>query len=104
MLIMIFNISAAGQHPEDLTDRELLIQLIEKFNHLEKAVLRIEANSDITRNKIIAIDREIYKDSVEFSNLSEAYAGAVNRWNALLALFTTFVLGIFLYMWKKTYK
>ena len=102
--MMIFNISGSGQHPEDLTDREILIQLIEKFNNLEQAVLRIEANSDITRNKIIAIDREIYKDSEKFGNLSEAYKGSVKRWNTLLALFTTFVLGIFVYMWKKTYK
>ena len=104
LLIMNINIIVGGQHLDDLTDREILIQLIGKFEHLEKAVLRIEFNSDITRNKIISIDREIYKNSAKISNLSEQYRAVILRWNALLTLFTVFISGIFIFMWKKIYE
>ena len=102
-LVMIINTSGAGQHLTDLTDREILMKLIEKFDNLEKAVLRIEANSDITRNKVIAIDREMYRNSIEVSSLSEDYDRAVARWNALLGLFVVFILGIFAFMWRRSY-
>lgn len=104
MLLMIFNISGFGQHPEDLTDREMLIQLIERFNQIEEAIKRIENNSNAIIGEIISFDKEIYKNSIEIGNLLEAYRGTVSRWNALLALFATFILGIFVWMWKKTYK
>lgn len=103
LLMIIININATGQHPEDLTDREILIQLIEKFSYLEKAVMRIEFNSDITRNKVISINREIDKNSIGIINLSEGHKETIVRWNILLGLFATFILGIFTRMWWKSY-
>lgn len=100
LLIATFNISATCQ---DLTNREILIQLIEKFNHLEEAIERIETNSDIVRTEIISYDKRIYKNSMETDNLSEAYKEVILRWNTLLGLFATFILGIFVWMWKKSY-
>lgn len=101
---MSISICGAGQHLEDLTDREILIQLIEKFYHLEEAIKRIETNSDIVRNEIISFDRRIYKNFIEINNLSEMNKATILRWNTLLGLFVTFILGIFVWMWKKTYK
>lgn len=103
LLVTAISTDAIGQHLDDLTDREILIQLIEKFEHLEKAVLRIEFSSDITRNKITSIDREIYKNSIEINSLFERYKAAVVRWNTLLGLFATFILGIFVWMWRRAY-
>ena len=101
---MSISVCEAGQHLEDLTDREILIQLIEKFYHLEGAIKRIETNSDIVRNEIISFDRRIYKNFIEINNLSEMNKATILRWNTLLGLFVTFILGIFVWMWKKTYK
>ncbi len=69
---------------QDFTDREMLIQLIEKFGHFEKALEEIKINSDIVRREIISIDKRIYKNSIEISNLSERYDATIVRWNALL--------------------
>jgi hypothetical protein len=100
---MLSNLSVAGQVVEDLTDREILIQLIEKFCHFKVAIKEIEINSDIVRREIISVDKRIYRNSIEINNLSEAYRGTIVRWNALLGLFATFILGIFVFMWRRSY-
>lgn len=104
LFVISIGVNVNGQVAEGLTDREILIQLIEKFGYFEQAVLRIEFNSDITRNKIISIDRKIDKNSIGISNLSETHKATILRWNTLLALFVTFILGIFIWMWKRSYK
>lgn len=102
-LLLVMNINVSGQVVEDLTDRELLIQLVEKFYHLENSIKRIEVNSDIVRKEIISFDRRIYKNSMYIESLSKEHEGAISRWNILLGLFATFILGIFLYIWRKSY-
>lgn len=104
LFVISIGVNVNGQVAEGLTDREILIQLIEKFGYFEQAVLRIEFNSDITRNKIISIDRKIDKNSIGISNLSETHKATILRWNTLLGLFVTFILGIFIWMWKRSYK
>ena len=104
LLITSISVTVSGQVIEDLTDRELLIQLIEKFSNLEEAIKRIETNSDIVRKEIISFDKRIYKNSMDIDNLSKGHEDTISRWNILLGLFATFILGIFVYMWRKSYK
>lgn len=103
LLIVSVSISATGQIAEDLTDREILIQLIEKFSYLEKAIERIEVNSNAIVGEVISFDKRIYKNSIEIDNLSEGHKETISRWNILLGLFATFILGIFVFMWRRSY-
>jgi hypothetical protein len=103
LLVMSISTCAAGQ-VEDLTDRELLIQLIEKFNHFRDAIERIEINSSAITGEIISFDKRIDKNSIEIDNLSEGHKATISRWNILLGFFVTFILGIFIWMWKRSYK
>ena len=103
LLVMSISTCAAGQ-VEDLTDREILIQLIEKFNHFRDAIERIEINSSAITGEIISFNKRIDKNSIEIDNLSEGHKETISRWNILLGLFATFILGIFIWMWKRSYK
>lgn len=103
LLVMSISTCAAGQ-VEDLTDREILIQLIEKFNHFRDAIERIEINSSAITGEIISFDKRIDKNSIEIDNLSEGHKETISRWNILLGFFVTFILGIFIWMWKRSYK
>lgn len=103
LLLIVVNITTIGQDIKDLTDREILIQLSERLNYLENAIDRIEINSDIVRREIISFDKRIYKNSIEIDNFSEKHSGSIARWNTLLGLFATFILGIFIWMWRKSY-
>ena len=101
LLLVSINICAVGQ---DLTDREILIQLIEKFNYLESSIKRMEVNSPFILREIRIIDDKISINILEINNLLGKYKETVARWNILLGLFATFILGIFIWMWKKSYK
>lgn len=102
LIVFAFPISIFSQ-PSDLTDRELLIQLHSKIEFIEESVKRIENNSkDVTVN-INLMEKRITKNEINIAGFYEKLGELVARWNTLLGLFVTFIIGIFIWMWRKTY-
>lgn len=103
LFVIGISMNVTGQVVEDLTDREILIQLIEKFNYLESAVKRLETNSSFVIKEILSIEKSMSENAAKVDSISGKYGETVARWNTLLGLFVTFILGIFIWMWKRVY-
>lgn len=99
---MLVNPGALAQ-PTDLTDRELLIQLITKIEFIEKSVRRIEVHSEDVKHNMVVIEKQVSKNEINIAGFCNRLDSLMVRWNALLALFATFILGIFVYMWRTAY-
>ncbi|GAJ24944.1 unnamed protein product [marine sediment metagenome] len=102
LITFIFPISIFSQ-PSDLTDRELLIQLYGKIEFIERTVRRIEDNSKNVTANVNLMEKRITKNEINIAGFYEKLGELVARWNYLLGLFVTFIIGIFIWMWRKTY-
>lgn len=102
VLLMVISLGVLAQ-PSNLTDRELLIQLITKIEFIEKSVRRIETHSEDVKHNIVVIEKQVSKNEINIAGFCDRLDRLMVRWNALLALFATFTLGIFVYMWRTAY-
>ena len=106
IMIMLFLTSAVVSvysQPTNLTEREMLIQLTEKINYIEQTVRRIDGNSVNVNEKIYTMDRRVTKNEMDIGGFIERLKELVARWNALIGIFSAFVLGMFIWMWKRSY-
>jgi len=106
IMIMLFLTSAVVSvysQPTNLTEREMLIQLTEKINYIEQTVRRIDENSVDVNEKIYTMDRRVTKNEMDIGGFIERLKELVARWNALIGIFSAFVLGMFIWMWKRSY-
>ena len=101
-LVVIISITVVAQ-PSNLTDRELLIQLYTKVESIDKSVSRIAGNSESMQISITLLDKRISKNETTIENFCEKIDDMGLRWNTLLALFATFICGLFVWMWKRVY-
>lgn len=99
LMILVLPITVSSQ-PTNLTDREVLIQMYEKITYIEETTNRINNNQMKSSNKIIQVESRVVKNEVEIKNILERIKELVLRWNTLLGLFATFILGIFVWMWR----
>lgn len=86
--------------PTNLTDREVMIQMYEKIIYIEETIGRIDDNSKATDYKIAQTDSRVTKNEMNIDTFFERLKELVARWNVLLSLFATFILGIFAWMWR----
>lgn len=86
--------------PSNLTDREVLIQMYEKITFIEETTRRIDDNSHNINEKLVRVEGKIIKNEIEIKNIMERIKGIILRWNTLLGMFSTFILGIFVWMWR----
>ena len=100
--MIVFGITVVAQ-PSNLTDRELLIQLYSKVDSIEKSVNKIASNSESMQTSITLLDKRISRNETNITTFCEKIDDLGLRWNALLALFATFILGLFVWMWKRVY-
>ena len=101
IILIIFTFPILGfSQPTDLTDREVLIQMYEKITFIEETVKRINNNSIITETRVTAMRDRITKNEMNISTFLERLKELVTRWNMLLGMFSTFILGIFIWMWR----
>jgi len=104
MIILLSTVNIVCQaQPTDLSDRELLIQLYSKMESVEEAVKRIEKNSTNLNEEIVGLDRRVSKNEINIAGFYGKLGELVSRWNYLLGLFVTFITGIFIWMWRKSY-
>ena len=102
VLLMSISLGVFAQ-PTNLTDRELLIQLMTKIEFIEKSVRRIEIHSEDVKHNMVVLEKQVSKNEINIASFCGKLEGLVKRWNALLGLFATFILAIFIFMWKKVY-
>lgn len=102
ILVAIFNLTVIAQ-PSNLTDRELLIQLYSKVDSIEKSVNKIADSSESMQTSIVLLDKRISKNETNITTFCAKIDDLGLRWNALLGLFATFILGLFIWMWKRVY-
>ena len=101
IILIVFASPILGfSQPSNLTDREVLIQMYEKITFIEETVKRINNNSIITGTRVNEMESRITKNEMNISTFLERLKELVARWNALLAMFSTFILGIFVWMWR----
>ena len=131
ILIMLSSIGSA-QAIQSLTDRELLIQLMERVTSIVNTVNRTENKTDVITDKVSTLENKIVDlqgqidglirrdivntdkvESIEVRAIQNEKCIAVfmdkvdilvDRWNVLLGLFATLLLGMFVYMWKEISK
>jgi len=99
MIVFMLPISVFSQ-PTNLTDREVLIQMYGKITNIEKTVEKISENSMVIENKVYKMESRITKNEMNISTFLEKVKDLVARGNMLLGLFSTFILGIFVWMWR----
>jgi len=102
VLLMVISLGVLAQ-PTNLTDRELLIQLITKIEFIERSVKRIETHSEDVKHNMVVIEKQVSKNEINIAGFCNRLDSLMVRWNALLGLFAVFILGIFVYMWRTAY-
>lgn len=100
--LSVVNLVSLGQ-PANLTDRELLIQLNSKVEFIEKSVIRIENHTEDVKYNVNIIEKQVAKNEINIASFFSKLEDLNIRWNALLALFTGFVITIFVWMWRRAY-
>ena len=102
MVVLLFNITVLAQ-PSNLTDRELLIQLYTKTESIEKSISKMADSYRDMQSDIVTLDKRISKTEVNVADFCMRLDELVSRWNILLGLFATFIISIFVFMWKRSY-
>lgn len=102
VILGLVNLVSLGQ-PANLTDRELLIQLHGKIEFIEESVKRIENNSSNVNERISFLDKQVSRNEMNIAGFYDKLGDLISRWNYLLGLFATFIIGIFIWMWRRTY-
>lgn len=131
VFVAFFSVNYA-QTVQPLTDRELLVQLMErvtsivttvnkiesktdfiteKVNTLENKVINIQGQIDglvrrdvINTDKVSTVEDKVIKNEQDIAVFCDKVDTLVERWNILLGLFATLLLGMFVYMWKEISK
>ena len=104
IVLAVFIFSGIGYaQRSELTDRELLIQLIEKVNYINDSVTRIEKNFGSISDKIYILESRVTVTEQSIISLLERIKDLASTWNWLLGLFSAFVGGIFIWIWKGVY-
>jgi len=91
---VIFSVKVMAQPFNNLTERELLIQLYAKMETVEIAVNKIVDNSRVTQNSIIELDKRVTKNESNIEAFCKALDGIVAKWNMLLTFFLTLLVGV----------
>ena len=94
ILIAINILPVMAQPFNNLTERELLIQLYAKMETVERAVNKIVDNSRVTQNSIIELDKRVTKNESNIESFCKALDGIVAKWNMLLTFFLTLLVGV----------
>ena len=94
IIFVVFNMIAMAQPFNNLTDRELLIQLYSKMDMVEKAVNKIVDNNIIIQRNIIELDKRITKNETNIESFCKVIDDIMSKWNTLLAYFLTLLVAV----------
>ena len=102
VLLMVISLGVLAQ-PTNLTDRELLIQLISKIEFIEKSVRRIEVHSEDVKHNMVIIEKQVARNEINIAGFCDKLDDLKSLGISLLGLFVVFIFGIFAFMWRKSY-
>ena len=102
VVVLLLSVVAVAQ-PSNLTDRELLVQLYTKVDSIERAMNKVAYSAEIMQTSIVLLDKRVSANETSIKVFCDKIDDMGLRWNALLALFATFILGLFAWMWKRVY-
>lgn len=99
LVVLIF--SGVSYAQIELTERELLIQLNEKVSYINEGIIRIEKNLVTTIDKVYTLENRVTVTEQGINSILEKIKDLSSNWNWLLGVFSTFVIGIFIYIFGK---
>ena len=103
ILTMLILSGICYAQPTELTERELLVQLCEKVDFINKGIARIEETMVSNTEKISQLDIRTTVNEQNISSMLERIKELAGTWNWLLGLFASLLLGMFVYLWKGVY-
>ena len=103
ILTMLILSGICYAQPTELTERELLVQLCEKVDFINKGIARIEETMVSNTEKISQLDIRTTINEQNIASVLERIKELAGTWNWLLGLFATLLLGMFVYLWKGVY-
>ena len=104
LILMMLILSGIGYaQPQQLTERELLIQLCGKVDFINEGMARIEKIMVSNTEKISQLDIRTTINEQNISSMLDRIKELAGTWNWLLGLFATLLLGMFVYLWKGVY-
>jgi len=93
-LIMFSTTIVMAQPFNNLTERELLVQLNLKMEMVEAAVNKLVDNAVTSQRNIIDLDKRITKNETNIESFCKAIDDIVTKWNTLLAYFLTLLVAV----------
>lgn len=94
IIFVVFNMIAMAQPFNNLTDRELLIQLYSKIDTIEKAVNKIVDNSELVQKNIVNLDKRVTKNESNIDLFCKNMDQIMAKWNILLTFFLTLLVAV----------
>ena len=93
-MIIVFNTIGMAQPFNNLTDRELLIQLYSKIEGIEKDVNKMLDNTELVQRNIYNLDKRITKNETNIDSFCKSIEDIVAKWNMLLTFFLTLLVAV----------
>jgi len=87
----------------NLTDRELLIQLYTKVDGIEKSLYKITINNESIQKDISVLDRRVTTNETNFASFCKRFDDLTVRWNALITVFFASLLGMIAWVVRNSY-
>ena len=94
IMIIVFNTIGMAQPFNNLTDRELLIQLYSKIEGIEKDVNKMLDNTELVQRNIYNLDKRITKNETNIESFCKVIDDIMSKWNTLLAYFLTLLVAV----------
>jgi hypothetical protein len=70
---------------------------------IEQSVKRIETYSENVKGNVNVLEKQVARNEINIASFCEKLEDLMVRWNALLVLFAGFIIGIFVWMWRRAY-
>ena len=94
IMIIVFNTIGMAQPFNNLSDRELLIQLYSKLEGIERDVNKMVENTELIQRNIYNLDKRITKNESNIESFCESIDDIVAKWNMLLTFFLTLLVAV----------
>ena len=94
IMFAVFNTIAMAQPFNDLTERELLIQLYSKIEGIERDVNKMVENTELIQRNIYNLDKRITKNETNIDSFCKSIEDIVAKWNMLLTFFLTLLVAV----------
>ena len=104
IIIVVLIFSGIGYAQiNNLSDRELLIQLYAKTESIEKAIYNLNSSAELNRRDVFALDKRVTTNETNFAGFCKRFDELTVRWNTLITIFFASLLGMVIWMFRRAY-